>query len=80
MPLISANRIDLYYEESGSGEPLLFLPPTGWPGSVWDLEQVPYFRDHYRVITFDQRGVGLSDKPDDQYTTEPAMRCVAGSA
>jgi pimeloyl-ACP methyl ester carboxylesterase len=74
MPLISANRIDLYYEESGSGEPLLFLPPTGWPGSVWDLEQVPYFRDHYRVITFDQRGVGLSDKPDDQYTTELLAR------
>jgi pimeloyl-ACP methyl ester carboxylesterase len=74
MPHVSANGIDLYYEESGSGESLLFLPPTGWPGSIWDLEQAPFFSKHYRVITFDQRGVGLSDKPDEQYTTELLAR------
>ena len=74
MPHVSANGINLYYEESGSGEPLLFLPPTGWPGSIWDLEQAPFFSKHYRVITFDQRGVGLSDKPDEQYTTELLAR------
>ena len=74
MPRVSANGIELYYEESGSGEPLIFLPPTGWPGSIWDLEQVPFFSKHFRVITFDQRGVGLSDKPDHPYTTELLAR------
>jgi pimeloyl-ACP methyl ester carboxylesterase len=69
VPGIHVNGIDLYYEEHGQGEPLLLMAPTGWPGSVWDLEQVPFFARTHRVITYDQRGVGRSAKPDHEYTT-----------
>ncbi len=69
VPTVLANGVRLYYEEHGQGEPLLFMAPTGWPGSVWDLEQVPYFSRSFRVITYDQRGIGKSDQPDEEYTT-----------
>jgi pimeloyl-ACP methyl ester carboxylesterase len=69
MPTVHANHIDIYYEEYGQGEPLLLMAPTGWPGSVWHLEQVAFFAQHLRVITYDQRGVGHSSKPDQEYTT-----------
>jgi 3-oxoadipate enol-lactonase len=69
MPIVQANGIDLYYEEHGQGEPLLLMAPTGWPGSVWHLEQVPFFVRTHRVITYDQRGVGRSSQPDQEYTT-----------
>lgn len=69
MPRAHVNGIDLYYEEHGSGEPLLLIPPTGWPGSVWQLGIQQSLSNHYRVIVYDQRGIGRSDKPDVAYTT-----------
>jgi pimeloyl-ACP methyl ester carboxylesterase len=69
VPIVHANGIDLSYEVHGQGEPLLLMAPTGWPGSVWDLEQVPFFARSFRVITYDQRGVGRSSQPDEEYTT-----------
>jgi 3-oxoadipate enol-lactonase len=69
MPIVQANGIDISYEEHGQGEPLLLMAPTGWPGSVWHLEQVPFFARTHRVITYDQRGVGRSSQPDQEYTT-----------
>ena len=70
MPLVKANGIELYYEEHGRGEPLLLMAATGWPGSVWQLEQVPIFEPYYRVIVYDQRGVGRSARPDHDYTVD----------
>ena len=69
MPRARANDVELYYEEHGSGEPLLLIPPTGWPGSVWQLGVEQALSGHYRVIVYDQRGIGRSDKPDHEYTT-----------
>ncbi len=54
----------LYYEMQGKGEPtLLFV--HGWmtSSSVW-REQVPYFAENRRVVTFDLTGYGQSAKPD----------------
>ena len=69
MPHVQANGVELYYEEHGSGEPLLLITPTGWPGSVWQLGMVQGLSPHYRAIIFDQRGVGRSEKSDVPYTT-----------
>jgi pimeloyl-ACP methyl ester carboxylesterase len=69
VPLVRVNEIDVYYEVHGQGQPLLLMAPTGWPGSVWDLETVPFFASHFQVITYDQRGVGRSSQPDQEYTT-----------
>lgn len=49
----------LYYEDQGHGQPIVFI--TGWTGTHLFFEkQMPYFSQHYRVITFDPRGQGLS--------------------
>ena len=56
--------VRLYYEVYGSGEPTIFLLPT-WSivhSRVWKM-QIPYLARHCRVITFDGRGNGRSDRP-----------------
>jgi pimeloyl-ACP methyl ester carboxylesterase len=58
----SAN-IDLYYEDHGTGKPVVLV--HGWPlsGRSWE-KQVPALLDAgYRVITYDRRGFGDSSKP-----------------
>ena len=54
----------LYYEVYGSGEPTVFLLPT-WliiQSRHWKM-QIPYLARHCRVLTFDGRGNGRSDRP-----------------
>jgi pimeloyl-ACP methyl ester carboxylesterase/predicted glycosyltransferase len=56
--------VRLYYEVYGSGEPTVFLLPT-WSiihSRHWKM-QIPYLARHCRVITFDGRGNGRSDRP-----------------
>ena len=66
MPTILANHINLYYEEHGSGQPLIFIHGLGSSTLDWEF-QVPEFSKSYRVITFDLRGHGQSDKPTGPY-------------
>lgn len=70
MPHVRANGIQVYYEEEGSGPPLLLMTPTGWPGSVWQLEQSETLSREHRVIVYDYRGVGKTDKSDVDYSTQ----------
>ncbi|MCZ8251432.1 MAG: alpha/beta hydrolase [Hylemonella sp.] len=64
----AADTVRLHVEDSGgSGRPLLLI--HGWPlsASAWDA-QVSVFRDAgYRVVAYDRRGFGRSDKPDADY-------------
>lgn len=60
------HSVRIYYEVFGDGRPTVLLMPT-WPivhSRFWKL-QVPYLAHHYRVVTFDPRGNGLSDRPQD---------------
>jgi len=61
---IKRDGIRLYYEVYGSGEPTIFLLPT-WSiihSRHWKM-QIPYLARHCRVLTFDGRGNGRSDRP-----------------
>jgi len=54
------------YEVYGNGEPTILLLPT-WEivhSRAWKC-QIPYFARHCRVVTFDRRGNGRSDRPGD---------------
>src|SRR5579872_2520162 len=53
LPHLRVNEVDLYYEEQGHGEPLLLIPPTGWPGSVWQLDIAEPLSQEFRVIVYD---------------------------
>jgi pimeloyl-ACP methyl ester carboxylesterase/predicted glycosyltransferase len=68
---VERDGVRVFYEVYGSGQPTILLLPTWsiihsrhWKG------QIPYLARHARVITFDGRGNGRSDRP----TTEEAYR------
>ena len=67
MPKIRINDINLYYEIYGKGDPLLFIHGLGSSTRDWEA-QTAYFAKHYKVIVFDLRGHGKSDKPSGAYT------------
>ncbi|MGB3485590.1 MAG: alpha/beta hydrolase [Mycobacterium sp.] len=53
------------YDDRGTGEPVLFIAGRGGAGRTWHLHQVPAFqRAGYRVITFDNRGIGATENAD----------------
>lgn len=58
MGYVKVDDIDLFYEEKGSGLPLIFLHPPGM-GHVVFHEQAK-LADHFRIIVFDMRGHGRS--------------------
>ncbi|MDB5107828.1 MAG: Lipase/esterase [Candidatus Binatus sp.] len=68
MPLIKAGNINLNYDIYGDGEPLLLIMGFGMPGAAW-LPSLPFFTG-FKCIYFDNRGTGLSDKPEGVYTIE----------
>lgn len=52
----------LAYNDSGSGDPVVFISGTGGTGRTWHIHQVPAFlAAGYRCITFDNRGVGATE-------------------
>jgi len=69
--------IELYYEEQGSGDPLLLIMGLAADSRAW-LFQVPDFARRYRTITFDNRGVGRSSKPAGPYTIHEMADDAAG--
>jgi pimeloyl-ACP methyl ester carboxylesterase/predicted glycosyltransferase len=58
--------VRLWYEVYGSGDTTLLLMPTWaiFPSRHWKM-QIPYLARRYRVVTFDGRGNGRSDRPAD---------------
>jgi len=69
--------INLAYDDNGTGEPVLFIAGRGGLGRTWHLHQVPAFLDAgYRVITFDNRGVGATASADG-FTTESMVADTA---
>ncbi len=69
MPKLHVNDIDLYYELHGEGEPVVLLSGTGNSGEHWKYFQLPDLEKHFRVLIWDFRGTGQSDKPDAPYST-----------
>jgi pimeloyl-ACP methyl ester carboxylesterase len=61
---VERDGVRLFYEVYGSGEPTVLLLPT-WTvvhSRLWKA-QIPYLSRHCRVVTFDGRGNGRSDRP-----------------
>jgi pimeloyl-ACP methyl ester carboxylesterase len=64
MPIAKANGVDLYWEETGRGAPLVWVHEYGGDLRSWE-PQVRYFSRRYRVVTYNQRGYPPSGVPKD---------------
>jgi pimeloyl-ACP methyl ester carboxylesterase/predicted glycosyltransferase len=63
---VERDGVRVFYEVYGAGEPTILLLPT-WSlmhSRHWKM-QIPYLARHCRVVTFDGRGNGRSDRPQD---------------
>ncbi|WP_327068262.1 alpha/beta hydrolase [Kitasatospora sp. NBC_01250] len=62
MSYAKVNGIELFYERTGTGDPIVFLHGFGTSGRVWGAQVADLAADH-EVITVDWRGAGRSDHP-----------------
>jgi pimeloyl-ACP methyl ester carboxylesterase len=67
--------VRIAWEEKGTGAPLLLIQGLGYGRWSW-APIVPALAGRYRVLWFDNRGIGDSDKPDGPYTA----KLMAGDA
>lgn len=77
MPKVTTNGIEMYYEERGSGEPVICIMGITAPGAVWEAHAAEWEK-HFRCILGDNRGVGQTDKPQGPYTSAMMADDYAG--
>ncbi|HKQ01452.1 MAG TPA: alpha/beta hydrolase [Actinomycetes bacterium] len=59
----NGNDIDLYFEDHGSGPPVVLIHGYPLNGRSWERQERALLAAGYRVISYDRRGFGLSSQP-----------------
>ena len=72
---IQCNGADLYYEDCGEGQPIVFLHGA-WAGLRFFEPQLTGLADKYRTVAVDFRGHGRSEKTEDGHTVSEYARDV----
>jgi len=72
MPFVTAGRensaaIRIYYEDHGSGSPVVLVHGYAQNGHSWEKQEAALLAAGYRVITYDRRGFGASSRPSTGY-------------
>jgi len=72
MPYVSigqenSGKIDLYYEDHGSGNTVVLIHGYPLSGASWEKQTAALLAAGYRVITYDRRGFGKSSQPTSGY-------------
>lgn len=67
MPVSRANGVDIYFERSGSGPPLVLIHPMPFDHNLW-LYQQARFSSSFTTVAMDLRGWGRSAKPHTAFT------------
>jgi 3-oxoadipate enol-lactonase len=57
----------IYWDEQGSGDPILLIMGLGYPSYLWHRTR-PTLKERYRTIALDNRGSGQSDAPPGPYS------------
>src|ERR1700681_1196253 len=75
MPFITVGKensgtIDLYYEDHGSGKPVVLIHGYPLSGASWEKQVPVLLAAGHRVITYDRRGFGNSTQPTAGYNYE----------
>ncbi len=71
------NSCRIYYESHGQGPPLIMIRGLGSSAEHW-YEQVPALSRHFRVIVFDNRGIGRSGDDGEPFTIRDMARDAMG--
>ena len=78
MPWTTANGISIHYQLAGEHGPVVvLLHEMGGTLDSWDAV-APGLAEHYRVLRYDQRGAGLSEKVRKQFTNDDAVGDLEG--
>ena len=72
MPYVTVGRensaaIRIYYEDHGSGSPVVLVHGYGLNGHSWEKQEAALLAAGHRVITYDRRGFGASSRPSIGY-------------
>jgi pimeloyl-ACP methyl ester carboxylesterase len=78
MPKAGVGEIELHYERSGSGEPLLLIQGMSGTHVAWGKEFRGDLEEAFDVIAFDNRGIGLSAPIDGPFTIAEMAADTAG--
>lgn len=77
MPTVQANGINIYYEVTGSGRPVVLIAGLGYGMWFWH-KIIPGLSEHFQVIAYDNRGAGQTDKPEGAYSVQMMAADCAG--
>jgi 3-oxoadipate enol-lactonase len=66
MPFVENQAAKIYWDEEGSGEPLLLIMGLSYASNMWHRTR-PFLAPHFRTVAFDNRGIGQSDVPTGVY-------------
>jgi len=66
----NSTNIDLYYEDHGSGKPIVLVHGYPLAGRAWEKQIPALLTAGYRVITYDRRGFGKSSQPWTGYNAD----------
>ncbi|MDB5463136.1 MAG: alpha/beta hydrolase, partial [Phenylobacterium sp.] len=78
MPKLDRDGVKLYYEVHGEGPALILTHGYSATSAMWE-DQVAPLSEHFKLITWDMRGHGQSDYPEDQaaYSEEATVADMA---
>jgi 3-oxoadipate enol-lactonase len=68
MPFAKIGDLDFYFERAGTGAPLLFISGSGADLRIKPNQMDGPLRKHFDLLSYDQRGLGQTSKPDMPYT------------
>ncbi|MDE3069207.1 MAG: alpha/beta fold hydrolase [Acidobacteriota bacterium] len=78
MPKAKAGEVELSYERSGSGEPLLLIMGMSGTYLHWDEVMLGELRERFEVIVYDHRGVGESARVSQPFTISELAQDAIG--
>src|SRR5438874_4867660 len=70
----NSTDLELYYEDHGSGDPVVLIHGYPLSGSSWEKQLSVLLEAGHRVITYDRRGFGKSSQPTTGYDYDTFAR------
>jgi len=77
MPIVTIKDVDINYHMFGKGKPLVLIAGLGIDNVCW-IRQIPAFKKFFKVIVFDNRGIGKSTGSTGQYNIKMMADDVEG--